>query len=110
LLKKKCTEIIAEITPLPDLTVIISGTARGADQLGEKFADEMGLEIRRFPADWNQYGKRAGVIRNEQMARYAGEYGNQGVLIAFWDGKSKGTRWMIELAKQYGLKAYVVEF
>lgn len=77
---------------------IVSGTARGADQLGERYATDRGYQIKKFPADWNKFGKSAGYIRNEEMAKYAD------ALIAFWDGKSKGTEHMINLAKQYNLK------
>ena len=89
-----------------DLTTveIVSGTARGADSLGERFAMEYGCKIKRFPADWNKYGKKAGYIRNRQMAEYAD------ACVCFWDGKSKGTKWMIELAKQKGLNLRIVLF
>lgn len=87
---------------------IISGTARGADQLGEQFAIEYGYQIKRFPANWNLYGKSAGPIRNRKMAEYASD--GQGVLFAFWDGKSRGTKSMINLAKKYGLEVHVVNY
>jgi hypothetical protein len=86
---------------------IISGTANGADKLGERFANEYEYPIKRFPANWDLYGKSAGYRRNEQMALYAKE--DYGVLIAFWDGKSKGTKHMIDLANKHGLKVFVVE-
>jgi len=71
------------------ITEVVSGTARGADYLGEEYANENGIPIKSFPADWENYGKAAGPIRNRQMAEYAD------VLIAVWDGKSKGTNNMI---------------
>lgn len=80
---------------------IVSGTAYGADKLGEQYAKEHGFAIKQFPADWNKYGKSGGYKRNEEMAKYAD------ALIAFWDGKSKGTKHMIDLARQYGLKIKV---
>ena len=80
---------------------IVSGGARGADTLGEKYALERDYNVKRFPAAWNKFGRSAGVIRNAEMANYAE------VLIAFWDGKSRGTRNMINLAKKEGLKIYV---
>lgn len=86
---------------------IISGTARGTDRLGEQFAEEFNLKVVRFPADWN-LGKKAGFIRNRQMALYAKE--DNGVLIAFWDGVSKGTKSMINLANKHGLRVFVVKF
>ena len=88
-----------------DIT-IISGMARGADQLGERFAKDHGLKIKQFPANWNMYGKSAGPIRNRQMAEYAA--GGRGVLFAFWDGLSRGTQSMISLAEQYGLEIHII--
>ena len=87
---------------------IVSGTARGADQLGEQFANNHRYRIKSFPANWNLYGKSAGPIRNREMAEYAS--GGQGVLFAFWDGKSRGTKSMINLAKKYGLEVHVVNY
>lgn len=86
---------------------IISGTARGADRLGERFALEHGCKLTRMPADWERYGKRAGMIRNKEMARYAHQkYG--GVLFAFWDGQSRGTKAMIDIAYKLGMEIIVV--
>ena len=110
LLKKSAIEIITKKTILPDLTRIVSGGARGADTLGERFANEMGLEISRFIPDWDGLGKRAGYVRNAEMAKFAVEDNNDGILIAFWDGKSRGTKHMIDLAKRYGLEVHVVNF
>ena len=89
---------------------IINGTARGADKLGEQFAKIAGYELSKFPADWDRLGKRAGYVRNAEMAKFAVEDDNYGVLIAFWDGRSKGTKHMIDLAEKYGLEAHVVRF
>ena len=110
LLKKSAIEIITKKTMLPDLTRIISGGARGADTLGERFANEMGLEISRFIPDWDGLGKRAGYVRNAEMAKFAVEDDNYGVLIAFWDGQSRGTKHMIDLANKYGLEVHVVNY
>ena len=68
---------------------IVSGMARGADALTVKFAKEVGVKLYEFPADWSHYGKRAGFIRNAQMGEFADG------LLAFWDGKSRGTAHMI---------------
>lgn len=83
---------------------IVSGGANGADLLGEQYAKEKGLELVIFPADWNTYGKAAGPVRNRQMAEYS-DY-----LIAFWDGKSKGTYNMINTAEELGLKIKIVKY
>ncbi|KPE51242.1 DUF2493 domain-containing protein [Chryseobacterium indologenes] len=80
---------------------IISGGARGADLLGERYAVENGYNISRFPANWD-LGPKAGPIRNREMAEYAD------ALIAFWDSKSKGTLSMINIAKELGLKVKIV--
>ena len=85
---------------------IISGTARGADSLGEKFANEKNCKLVKFPADWNQYGKSAGYKRNYQMANYAKE--ENGMLFAFWDGESKGTKMMIDIANKENLEVHVI--
>ncbi len=77
---------------------IVSGTANGADKLGEQYAREKRYALKQFPADWDTYGKGAGYKRNEQMALYAD------ALIAFWDKKSRGTKHMIDLAEKHGLK------
>jgi len=87
---------------------IISGGCRGADRMGEEYAEEWGIKCTVFPADWDTYGKAAGPIRNEQMAKYAAE-ADRGILIAFPVGESRGTRNMIELAKRYGLEVSVIE-
>ncbi len=82
-------------------TEIVSGTARGVDQLGEIWAKNNNIPVAQYPADWDRYGKSAGYRRNEVMAK------NADALIAVWDGSSKGTVHMIELAKENGLKVYV---
>lgn len=113
LLMNKCIGIIAEETTKDDLSEkirIVSGMARGADRLGEQYAKIAHYDITRFPADWDTYGKSAGYRRNAEMAKYASEENNVGVLIAFWDGKSHGTKHMIDLAKRYGLKVHVVNY
>ena len=87
---------------------IICGKARGADTLGEQFAKEYKLSIKYFPADWNTYGKSAGYRRNAEMANYAKE--DNGVLIVFWDGKSKGTKHMIDLAKSNNIRVFIINY
>lgn len=83
------------------VTEIISGGARGVDSLGERYAKELNLPCEVISADWDVYGKAAGYIRNEKMAK-RGE-----ALVAIWDGKSKGTRNMINIAQKNNLKMSV---
>lgn len=82
---------------------IVSGTARGADTLGEKYAEERGLKVSRFPADWSN-GKKAGFLRNEVMAKYC----TGGVV--FWDGESHGSKNMIYLLNKYRKPCKIVNY
>lgn len=100
LLKRICDNLIK----YKDSVEIVSGGANGADKLGERYAKENNMNLRIFPADWYKFGKSAGYKRNLQMASYAD------VLIAFWDGKSKGTGHMIDLAKKHGLGVTVINY
>lgn len=87
-----------------EILEIISGGAIGADSLGEQYAKECGIPLKRFPALWNKYGKSAGFIRNEEMAKY----GN--FLIAFWDGRSVGTKHMIKKMRDLGKHGKVIYY
>lgn len=80
---------------------IISGGANGADKLGERYAREHNIKLEVYPANWDQYGKRAGYMRNKQMA----EVCTHGVV--FWDGESKGSAHMIDLLGEYKRKFVV---
>lgn len=84
---------------------IISGHAKGADQLGELFAKKYNLPIKIFLPDWEKFNKYAGFKRNEEMAIYASQ--DNGILISFWDGESKGTKHMFDMATKYGLKIFI---
>lgn len=75
--------------------VILSGCARGADAIGERYAKENGFLVEKHPADWKTYGKSAGPRRNQQMVDICD------FVICFWDEKSRGTRSIIEYAKKY---------
>lgn len=106
-LKEKTDMIISHHVIIFDPIKIISGHARGTDELGERYAAEKGYETIIFPADWNTYGKRAGYIRNVQMAIYASSSDSYSILIAFWNGKSKGTKMMIDIAEKYNISKFV---
>lgn len=83
------------------ISAIVSGAAPGADTVGEHLAAERDLPVLQFPADWKQFGKRAGPIRNRKMAESAE------ALLAVWDGKSRGTVNMISTARKLGLRVFV---
>ena len=104
-LREKCDKILAKrLADADTQVVIISGCARGADSLGERYAAEKGLQIERFPADWDKYGKSAGYRRNVEMAAAAN------ALIAFpkTGEANKGTLNMIAIAKVKGLQVRVI--
>ena len=89
-----------------ELNIIISevvcGDARGADTLGVVWASANGIPVKHYPADWDTYCCSAGIIRNRQMAEYAD------FLVAFWDGKSHGTKNMIDTMQQIGKHGRVI--
>ena len=103
-LKKNVDYFLQGINPNSEEIEIVSGNARGADKLGERYAKEHNLPVKLFPANWDKYGKRAGYLRNQEMANYSD------VLIAFWDEKSKGTKHMIDIAKKQDLTVIVVGY
>ena len=72
------------------ITEVVSGTANGVDRLGEQWARDNNIPYKRFPANWDHYGKAAGPIRNREMAEYAD------AAIVVWNGSSSGTKNMIQ--------------
>jgi hypothetical protein len=84
--------------------VVVSGTAKGADLLGERYAADRELSVMKFPAQWDLYGKSAGYKRNAHMASVSD------AVVVFWDGKSKGSKHMIDIAKRVGLPLRVVKY
>jgi len=77
--------------------IIVSGMARGADNMGERYARERKLLVHRYPAEWDKYGKSAGHKRNRQMAE------NADACVAFWANGSRGTASMIKIATELAL-------
>ena len=84
-----------------NITTVLSGTARGIDRMGERWAAEKGIPIERYPADWDRYGKSAGYRRNAKMVN------KTEALVAFWDGESSGTENTIKVAREKGRKVKV---
>lgn len=83
------------------IEVIIEGEAKGADTLSREIAIEMGIPVLAFPANWKEYGKSAGPIRNHIMLRE----GKPDYILAFHDNvsQSKGTKHMITIAEKAGI-------
>ena len=84
-----------------NITEVVCGGARGVDSLGQKWAELNNIPVKLFPANWNAYRKSAGYIRNKQMSDYAD------ALVCIWDGSSKGSKHMLELADKNGLEIYL---
>ena len=85
-----------------DITVVLCGMAKGADALGFNYGASMeGVALEKYPAKWEKYGRSAGYKRNIEIAE------NADALVALWDGKSKGTKHMIDIAISNGLIVYV---
>lgn len=84
--------------------VILSGGARGADQIGERYAALRGYPVERFPAEWARFGHAAGPIRNREMA------GQADAAVVFWDGISPGSRHLISVCQSRGLPLRIVRF
>lgn len=92
------------------ITEVVCGGARGVDSLGRDWANGRRtfagkgniVPVKMFLADWDRFGKSAGFKRNAQMAFYAA------ALIAVWDGESRGTMHMINLARKQKLRTYIV--
>ena len=103
LLAKTCDHMLQN---QEDVEIVSGKEPKGADKLGELYAEEKGYHIEEFKAHWSQFGDAAGPIRNKQMAEYAD------ALICFWDGDTvkSGTYNMIQQARFAGLKIKVCEY
>lgn len=84
-----------------EISCVISGTAYGADRVGEKWAAQRDIGILKFPAEWDKYGMSAGPRRNREMAE------NADALVAVWDGVSRGTQSMIQAARKCNLRTMI---
>ena len=101
-------EELDKIIPAYEHNEIVSGRAKGADTLGEQYAYEHAIPVALFPARWNIYGKSAGYRRNAEMLEYAKQA--TPIVIAFWDGKSRGTKHMIETARKANATVHVIQY
>lgn len=83
-----------------DITEVVCGMARGVDTLGKRWAEANGIPVTEFPANWSKYGRAAGPIRNEEMAKYAD------ALIAVRRPESRGTKDMVKRAIEHDLRIH----
>ena len=86
---------------------IVCGMAKGADRLGEELAKNKGFKIKYFPANWDLHGKSAGYHRNVEMAKYILE---DGMVLAFWNRRSQGTKHMIDTAKKLKIDTIIIDY
>jgi hypothetical protein len=85
-----------------EISIVLSGGSRGVDRIGIAFARNHHHPVQVFMPEWERLGKRAGMVRNREMAQAAE------AVIAIWDGKSRGTRNMIGLASIHHLPCFVL--
>jgi len=85
-------------------TAIVSGMAPGADKLGYRYGLLNNIKVYEFPANWTGLGKKAGYIRNTEMGKFAD------ALLVFWDGKSNGTKHMMDYMKQLNKPVYLIKY
>jgi N-glycosidase YbiA len=78
--------------------IVLNGTARGADRMGERWGKEHGHQVEPWPADWVLYGNSAGMLRNRRMLETATH------ACFFWNGRSNGTKHAIAVAAELGVK------
>lgn len=86
------------------VTMVVSGGAKGADSLGEKWANENNIQTLIFKPDWKKYGKKAGHLRNTDIIQ------NCDMCVAFWDGVSTGTNDSIKKAKKFGKEVKIINY
>lgn len=89
-----------------DSTVVIHGAARGADSIAGAIAEQLGLAVEAYPAEWQRYGRGAGPIRNQQML----DEGKPDVVFAFSDDikNSRGTADMVRRSEAAGLPTFIL--
>ena len=86
------------LAELPAGSEVIHGAARGADEIADGFAREFGMKVTRYPANWFKHGRKAGIIRNVEMLDTKPD-----LVLAFWDGFSRGTKHTIDEAERRGI-------
>jgi hypothetical protein len=85
------------------IDLLVSGGASGGDTLGERYANENNIETLIYLPDWEKHGRLAGFIRNTNIVEGAD------LVVAFWDGESKGTKDSIDKAKKLGKKVLIIK-
>ena len=97
-------KLVKETLSTINITLLVSGGAMGADSLGEQYANLNKIPTKIFYPDWKKYGKKAGFIRNSDIIK------ESEMVIAFWDGKSKGTLDSIKKAEELNKNILIIKF
>jgi orotate phosphoribosyltransferase-like protein len=98
----KLCEFMSKVNDKINVVEIVSGGAIGADSLATRYANENDIKLNIYLPDWGKYGRRAGILRNDLIIN------NSDYIVAFWDGKSKGTKYSIEKAKKLNKKMSIL--
>ena len=93
-----------ELNKMENITEIVSGGAKGADTLAREFAEKNDIKLTEFTPDYKKYGRGAPIRRNKEIVEYSDQ------IIAFWDGKSRGTKNTIDIAKKQGKPVTIIRF
>jgi len=96
-------ELVKETLKHYAITLLVSGGAKGADSLGERYANENNIQTLIFKPDWEKHGRAAGMIRNTDIIN------NADTIIAFWDGESKGTKDSLTKAEKLGKNIILIK-
>jgi len=98
--------IFNELSNLPEGTIVVHGGAKGADTIGGMVAMRLGFEVRVYPAEWERYGRAAGIIRNSMMLEEKPD-----LILAFHSNieKSKGTKDMINKGSKAGIEVKLIK-
>lgn len=99
-----CSKVTMVLDELTEITHIVSGGAKGADNCAQDYAKKRGLPITIFYPNWKRYGRKSGLIRNRDIIE------NCDMCIAFWDGKSRGTANSLKIAKNLGKEIKIIRF
>ena len=97
-------ELLRQTLSKIEITLVVSGGAKGADSLGEEYANANNIPTKIFLPDWDKYGKSAGMLRNSDIINEAE------IIVAFWDGESKGCKDAIAKANKLNKKVLIISF
>lgn len=98
---RSLSPVVEDYLP-PDTTLIVTGGAQGVDAAAECCARRRGIPLLIFTPNYARYGRRAPLVRNEAVVQAADW------VLAFWDGRSRGTAYTLRYARQQGVPVEIV--